>query len=207
MKIIGFSGKAGAGKDTAADYLVSKHGFVKRGFADPLYEEVADAFGVTVEWLRDRTRKEIAQGRLRLRYCLDENFFQRFATTESDANAARSPRWVLQHWGTEYRRGQDDQYWLARMAVFYQQHRLTQGVVIPDCRFENEAHWLRRFGGVLIHLQRDGVAAVGAHVSESGVEFLPGDLVIYNNNSISDFHKCIDVALASDPSARPTTVA
>ena len=41
--IIGFTGKAGSGKDTAADYLVSKYGFEKVSFAAILKKMLAAA--------------------------------------------------------------------------------------------------------------------------------------------------------------------
>ena len=45
--IVGFSGKARAGKDTCADYLVSKYGFRKVSLADPLKQIAIKYFGLT----------------------------------------------------------------------------------------------------------------------------------------------------------------
>lgn len=191
MRIIALHGKAGAGKDTFADRLVEKHGFVKRGFADPLYEEVAAAFDVGVGWLRDRQRKESPQDLLRVARCRDKAFRQLMEALGEGLFEMRSPRWVLQKWGTEYRRGQNDQYWLARMAVFYQQHRLTHGVVIPDCRFENEAQWVKRFDGTIIEIRRTGLPA-GAHASDAR---LPNELIdctFYNDWVIPALHGLVD---------------
>jgi dephospho-CoA kinase len=59
--IIGLAGKAGTGKDTIADYLVRKYGFVKFAFSDALYQEVQDAFGLEdQDLLRNRDTKEVA---------------------------------------------------------------------------------------------------------------------------------------------------
>jgi hypothetical protein len=45
--IIGLCGPAGSGKDTAADFLVKNHGFVKVAFADPLKRICKDVFAFT----------------------------------------------------------------------------------------------------------------------------------------------------------------
>lgn len=50
-KII-IGGRACAGKDTVADYLVEKYGFIKISFADPIYQIARDYFGMTD---KDRT--------------------------------------------------------------------------------------------------------------------------------------------------------
>lgn len=170
MRIIALHGQAGAGKDTFADELVAKHGFVKRGFADPLYEEVAAAFGVTVDWLRDRTRKEAPQPELALLHCQSDEFVNFMAERMEycDLSGARSPRWILQQWGTEYRRAQDLNYWLDRMTVFcFAAHDAeVNGVVIPDCRFDNEAEWVLEHGGRVVEIVRPGPAAyAGTHAS------------------------------------------
>lgn len=191
MRLIALHGKASAGKDTFADRLVAKHGFVKRGFADPLYEEVAAAFDVTVEWLRDRTRKEMPQSELMLFGSRNHEFRKRMVETGISDLVPLSPRWVLQKWGTEYRRGQDDQYWLARMAVFYQQHRLTHGVVIPDCRFENEAQWVKGHDGTIIEIRRSGLPE-GTHASDARLPDGLVDEIIWNDWQIAALHGLAD---------------
>src|SRR3990167_8023328 len=115
MMLVGLHGRAGAGKDTLADRLVSRHGVVKRGFADPLHAEVAAAFKVDVAWLKDRDRKEQPQDLLRLVRCYDEAFRAWANRQGHGVMSARSPREVLQLWGTEYRRSQSETYWLEKL--------------------------------------------------------------------------------------------
>ena len=198
MKVIGLHGKAGVGKDTLADILVRDHGFVKRGFADPLYEEVSAAFGVETAFLRNRSNKEVAQPSLAFMHCRDAGFAD-VMRGKCDAHAwyaANSPRRVLQLWGTEYRRAQNENYWLAKMGAFMWQHEHGQpvGVVIPDCRFENEARWvIVHGGGQVIEITRD-VPDVAAHSSEKG---LPRELIsrtVDNNGPLSLLH---DVAITA----------
>lgn len=194
MKIIALHGKAGAGKDTFADRLVDRHGFVKRGFADPLYEEVAEAFRVGVGWLRDRDVKERDQDLLRLVRCYDEGFAAWAKGRDFDFMVTRSPRWILQQWGTEYRRGQSETYWLERMALFSACAASSDaaGVVIPDCRFLNEGQWVLRNLGQIIKIVRPALAAVHSHVSEIP---LPDDMIartVHNTGSIPYLHAVAD---------------
>jgi len=49
--IIGLLGQAGVGKDTAADYLVKKHGFAKVALADPLKRICREVFDFTEDQL------------------------------------------------------------------------------------------------------------------------------------------------------------
>lgn len=187
MKLIGLHGKAGVGKDTFADILVKNHGFVKRGFADPLYEEVAAAFRVSVDWLRDRDRKETPQNNLTDLNC-DNPDFRGVMGQHLIPRAMHSPRQILQLWGTEYRRGQDENYWLKQMANFKTFHDITEptdparpvnGIVIPDCRFENEAEWVRRQGGYILKIERN-VPNVAAHVSEAELPARLVDRTVHN---------------------------
>ena len=43
--IIALTGKKGCGKDTIANYLVEKYGFINYGFADPIKEVGKILFG------------------------------------------------------------------------------------------------------------------------------------------------------------------
>lgn len=194
MKIIAFTGKAGVGKDTAADHLVAKHGFVKRGFADPLYEEVAAAFGVTVKRLKARATKETMVDWLTLRTCYEPTFVAMILNShEKELDTWCSPRYVLQKWGTEYRRGQSDSYWIERMAMFSQLARF--GIAVPDCRFENEASFVKRMGGTIIRIIRD-VPGVAEHPSESGFPESLVDFTIMPPNDIERARVALDVVMA-----------
>lgn len=195
MKIVAFTGKAGVGKDTAADHLVANHGFVKRGFADPLYEEVAHAFGVNVPRLRARPTKETMVDWLTLRMCNEPAFVEMIlASKEKELDTWCSPRYVLQKWGTEYRRSKSDTYWIERMAVFSQLAR-GFGIAVPDCRFENEANFVKRMGGTIVRIIRD-VPGVAGHPSESGFPESLVDFTIMPPNDIESARKALDVVLA-----------
>lgn len=201
MKLLGLHGLAGAGKDSFADRLVARHGFVKRGFADPLYEEVAAAFNVSVPWLRDRARKETPQDLLRVVRCNDRAFAEFISARGDKLLDMRSPRWVLEQWGTDYRRqhGGRDSYCLDQMADYANKAYFAgeRGLVIPDCRFANEANWIRGAGGHVARIVRPGIPIVSGHLSALP---LPSELVdstISNSAGLFYLYTIADFALYS----------
>ena len=124
MMLIGLSGPAGVGKDTVADYLVETHGFTKFSFSDALYREVSEAFGISIEELQRRETKEKLHDKLIETRCKDAEFVK-FMRSAPDENISTyvwprsfSPRWVLQRWGTDYRRAQDPDYWVKKTALW-----------------------------------------------------------------------------------------
>lgn len=140
--IIGICGFIGSGKDTIADYLVNFHEFRRDSFAATLKDAVAAVFGWDRELLEGRTK----QAR-EWREQIDPWWANRLNMP------GLTPRWVLQHWGTEVvRRSFHDDTWIASL-----EHKLqtTQdNVVISDCRFPNEIHSIKQSGGQVIWVQR-----------------------------------------------------
>lgn len=183
MKIIGITGKAGAGKDTVADYLVNYHGFVKYSLAEPI-KQMLDVIGVDC---RTRETKERAHPIFGV-----------------------SPRRMAQTLGTEWMRDTIcETGWLKLAAIFIARTRAKrrnifgvnvgpEGIVIPDIRFDNEADWLRGQGGDVWHIVRDGIAPVEAHSSESGVAISATDEVIYNNGDLVDLVDAVDVLVRGE---------
>ena len=139
--IIGICGLIGAGKDTIADYLVNIHEFRRESFAGTLKDAVASVFGWDRIMLEGRTKSS------------------REWREEPDAWwSARlgreiTPRWVLQHWGTEVcRRGFHDDIWIASLEN--KLRNTKDDVVISDCRFPNEIEAIRAQGGHVIRVAR-----------------------------------------------------
>lgn len=167
-KLLGFAGFASAGKDTAGDVLVQRCGFVKFSFSDALYVEVAAAFDIAIEFLKDRAHKERQTELMALWRCRDEGFVDRMIDAGQGQHQVHSPRDILQWWGTEYRREQDQDYWVKRARDFYRQQIAAGAPGLVNCsvRFRNEAEWIRSESGAVVRIQRHGVGAVNAHVSD-----------------------------------------
>lgn len=181
MKRIALCGAAGAGKDTVADILPAR----KLAFADALYREVAEAWGVEQHVLRCRETKELEAPNLSVAHCKDMEF--RTNCWRDFHNRPRSPRQILQWWG-DYRRAQDPDYFvnLTRDAVGL---LLADGhaVVITDVRFPNEAALVRQLGGQLWQIRRPGYeAGCTGHASDTdGSEFGP-DRVVWNMGNLDE---------------------
>lgn len=176
--LIGITGKAGAGKDTVAEYLWRKHGFVRIAFADPLKRAVQEIFGLSDEQTWGREHKEVP-----VHYW------------------GMSPRRMMQLLGTDCIRKQfGGDVWVKRWVLSYKLVSETDCVVVPDVRFVEEADAIRRNGGKVIRISRGAENGLGheakRHESEMG---LPDEYVshtISNDGSFDDLYEKIEAWLA-----------
>lgn len=201
--LFGLTGYAGVGKDTVADMLV-RQGFRKLAFADALRGELALAFGVGIDVFTNPIAKERPQQALSLIRAPME--FRAFlvmalpgeATTgtggvsEAWLHEPRSPRQLMQWWGTEYRRRQSPRHWLTVMHDKLTFHRRNgeRRFVITDCRFDNEVDLVRALGGEIWQVTRPGYdgSKEGQHVSATnGAHFRPS-AVIANSHDTRHLH-------------------
>lgn len=152
LPLIGFAGKAGVGKDTAAAYLTAQYGFDRYAFASPIKRMLA-VLGLPEEAFADHAAKEAiipAYG--------------------------RSYRHMAQTLGTEWGRSVHPDFWLLQAQMRYaslQRQDDSYGFAISDVRFENEAEWIRSEGGRVVHITGRETTVSGdaaKHVSESGVK-------------------------------------
>jgi hypothetical protein len=210
MKIIGFVGLIGSGKDTAADYLVRNHNYVRDSFAGSLKDAIASIFG----W--DRTLLEGLTSDARAwREKIDPWWAERLNMPHL------TPRWVLQYWGTEVcRLGFHDEIWIASLEKRIQSRK--QNTVISDVRFPNEITAIKNLGGLIIRIKRgddpvwfkyavtmnagpnhpDWISAserirmLGIHSSETAWAGANIDLIIENNGTIAELYE--KLSLVSD---------
>lgn len=140
--IIGFVGFISSGKDTAADYLVNTHGYRRDSFANTLKDAISQIFGWDRTLLEGRTSEARAW-----REQVDSWWAERLTMPHL------TPRWVLQHFGTEVCRiGFHDDIWIASLEN--KLRRTGDNIVISDVRFPNEIEAIHNAGGQVIRIKR-----------------------------------------------------
>lgn len=189
--IIGLTGHAGAGKDSAAACLLAC-AWRSIAFADALRVEIAAAWGIDVRLLTERAAKDTP----RLTYAVGNAAHRdwlAFACMQGwNLLEPRSPRWVMQRWG-EFRRSQSVDWWVQHVQVWLRTQRMANhpGLVITDVRMPNEAQMLRSMGGWLVRVHRPGAGLVAAdtanHQSEGHVS-LHADDDIDNSGTLADLN-------------------
>lgn len=140
--LVGFVGQIGAGKDTAADFLVNTHGFRRDSFASSLKDAVSMIFGWDRTLIEGRT-KESREWRDQV----DTWWSTRLKMP------GLTPRFILQNWGTEVcRAGFHDDIWIASLEN--KLRKTNDHVVISDVRFPNEIAAIHNAGGIVIRIKR-----------------------------------------------------
>jgi hypothetical protein len=204
--IVGISGFIGSGKDTVADYLIRFKGFQRMSYAGPLKDAVAAIFNWDRELLEGNTKHS-----REWRDQIDPWWADRLDIPHL------TPRWVLQHWGTEVgRRAFHDDIWIA--SIENKLRETKNDIVISDCRFPNELKSIKRAGGVTIRVSRgpnpdwynaavefskgyyspgykeaiNVLESFNVHASEYSSVGLDYDYYVDNNGTIDQLHSRID---------------
>lgn len=175
MEIIALSGWARSGKDTIADHLVEKHGFIKLSFATPMREalykldpEIRDMTGLVYHF-----RQAV-------------NLFG----WEDMKTYFPEYRGLMQRMGTEVGREMfGENFWVEQA---FKQIPEGAKVVFADCRYQNEASAVRDVGGEIWRISKPGVEAANDHTSEHDLNNYTFDSYVFNISTIEELKRTVD---------------
>jgi hypothetical protein len=178
--LVGLTGYAGSGKDTAAAGLTAI-GWKRVSFAEPLRQML-----LTLNPIVGHRH----YGTVRLQDVVEEHDWL-------EAKKLGEVRRLMQVLGTEIGREMiDDDLWIKLAKKSWDDYfSFGYDVVVTDVRFKNEADAIRFNGGKIIRIHREGVKPVNNHVSDTGVDLLSVDHEIINNGSVEDLQNTLKTLL------------
>lgn len=173
--ILGLTGQPFNGKDTAASYLATVHGFHRIAFADPIRAGLQAMLGLT-DYDFSPERKEAPISWL----------------------GGKSPTDLMESLGTAW--GQDQAYptiWVDRaFREIHERQESQQDFVLTDVRFAHEAKRLIKAGGKLLRVVRPGAPRSNRNEYRSFQEQLrlvaDADVVA---ESVEELHEVLDDVL------------
>lgn len=182
--VLGITGHHNTGKTTVAQLLETHTAARAMAFSDGIYAEVAQAFGCSILDLASRLGKTQPQRMLALQHCADKDFVQCVqAHAEGDLQTPRTPRQILEWWGSEYRRVQDPAYWVKHTQQrinHYRSYNCRRPIVLADVYKHNEAALIRSLGGTIWRIERPGHEQRTTHATSTEHLQIQANLTLHN---------------------------
>jgi hypothetical protein len=187
--LIAVLGRKSSGKDTFANYIINKYGFIKYSFADPLKKGIQHFFNLTDQQLTDEKLKETI-----------------------DTRWGISPRKLFQIIGTDIFQNVLKEYipelsvngrnhWVILFNQWYTSQKLDMNVIIADARFLHEIEEIKNLGGKVIKIIRpqqinSNINKNDSHLSELEIDMIPDQfidhVIINDTNNLDTFNQKID---------------
>ena len=190
--IIGISGKAGSGKDTAAkmlEVLYANPSISYEDFANRRYKNFAD---IQIVHFAD-TLKETAQVLFRIGEW-ETNTQEGKRTTINWIG--KTVRELLQGIGQGLRDAIDPNLWVK---ILFANTEGWSNYIIADVRYPNEIKAIKERNGILLRIDRKDAGA-GNHSSETALDdYKEWDVHIENNSSIEDLFEAMRIFIKNYP--------
>jgi hypothetical protein len=202
MILIGISGAANCGKDTACNYIANQYNFVKIAFADEIKRILMEVYSLSYQQLWGESKnRSLYDPRYKIPNS-DEYLTARLGS-QAFGDCGRSlyeNTWVdytfkqIKELQTSYFMDYED-----KRGIF--KNYLNPGkknVVVSDCRYINELNKIKDMGGKVVRIKKTVTplkGRTGKHSSEVNQHLILNsyfDEIIYNDGSIQDLYKKID---------------
>lgn len=178
--LLGVSGRMASGKDTIGPRVIDNLGYSHLAFHEFFAKALKHEINQVIEAIRDsRTIQEAIDKVSRSMSVLEEH--ARVAVNKlwqevKDENVTSAydrtatVRSILQYWGTDFRRKEDNDYWVKKtMKAMISQLAEGRSVFVTDARFENEVDALQRAGGYTIRLKVSRDVQIARLKSRDGI--------------------------------------
>lgn len=187
--LIGLHGQPRHGKDTLAVQLISYQGFSGFYFAEGVYKDLSEFYGVSIRDLNSTLWKTQPQDCLALLHCGDGEFRLWAKEQGLDLWTARTSREVMQIYGNDYRCGQNPSHWVDQLEAKLRVARTGSNIVVTDVRKPRiEFEFLKRFAAgtgrtfLMVEVQKQGEsrAAMSGHITDQPFPEALIDIVVTN---------------------------
>ena len=192
--ILGISGKGQAGKDTVADYILTKDMWVdKASFAFNLKKVCSKFFGLEINRF---LKQDLKCKKFRRPLIITRKKYAELITTILEGESytipnlpdkyVHTPRELLQYIGTDVLRRANDN---CHVIMFRKLYGKGDGLIVTDVRFENEAQFIREQGGMLVRIERPQRYLLRSnHPSETSLDYWFDWDYVLNNDKLGEEH-------------------
>jgi hypothetical protein len=163
VRVIGLVGRSRVGKDTVADYILSKYRcYLKVRLAQPIKDAVCALYGFTFQQIEGPEKEE------------------------HDPKWDITPRQAMVHMTQTTMNLMGHDFFTRRLF----DHYTTQSIIIPDVRYEHDIHKIHSLGGIVIKIERPNNPI--QHDFEKKIDVIQGDYTIRNQGTLEDLYQQID---------------
>lgn len=180
--VVGLAGYAQVGKDTVGNYLVEHHNFIRISFADALKDLMHRMNPMIAFTSADGNTFYSGSSSLVDKYGWE-------MMKRSGTRSRYSTRAMLQRLGTAAREVLGDDVWVETAM-----RQILPGgkYVFTDVRFPNEADAIRKLGGAVVRVVRQGYGPVNDHPSETALDAYKYDLLLRNDSTLELLYRTVD---------------
>jgi len=180
--LLGINGEIGCGKSTAVDYISKQYGFREYMFAKPL-KDIAVTLGFEQEQVFGTQAQKLEINKFW--GISGRRFMQVFG---SEICRDYMPRMLpdMQLNGATI--------W-ARLFEKYLLENPHCNIAVSDVRFPDECEVIKKHKGIVIRIERSTVKDQPYHLHQSEMQKICPNIVVYNNGSIDDLHRKLDLLM------------
>jgi hypothetical protein len=191
--VFGFGFRMRSGKDTAVDEIIKQRGLTN---VAAVLDETTERYDIRKYSFASALKREVNDAALKaggMRELFNVLPFDAPEWVKFDPKAPMDDpmcplgkqRSLLQAWGAEYRRAEDEDYWVkqAALTIDFEKPAIA---LLSDLRFPNEMSWVLQYGEA-VRVDRASLPPA-THISETALEdSTDWSIILENNGTLEEF--------------------